>query len=140
MQGRSRHQIQMKQASSPRRSGACQVSTALVQRSSPWGISAAVLLFLCSGVNVVVIKDLRVPAAVSDCLWLVRRYGVLHHDLPGVHWEVSVVERPIKLFLCTRLIGRVMVRCKVWVSKCFCRLDTFPWVKDQHVFEQIDGY
>lgn len=47
------------------RSGSCHTSTALVPHPNLLGISAAVLLLLCSGIDVVVIEDLGVPAYVS---------------------------------------------------------------------------
>lgn len=65
VQGKSRHQFLRKQASS-QRSGSCHTSTALVPRSSLLGISATVLLLLCSGIDVVIIEDFGVPALVSD--------------------------------------------------------------------------
>ena len=50
------------------KSQSCHTSAALVPRSSLLGISAAVLLVLCSGINVVVIEDFRVPATVNTCV------------------------------------------------------------------------
>lgn len=59
----------------------------------------------------------------------------LHHDLPGVHRQIRIVEGPIEFLLCFWLIGWVMVRCKVWVCERLAGLDTFSGIEDQHALQ-----
>lgn len=63
----------------------------------------------------------------------------IHHDFPRVDGQVCIVERPIELLLRNWLISRVVVWGEVWVSKSLLRSYTLLGVKDQHVFQEIDG-
>jgi hypothetical protein len=63
----------------------------------------------------------------------------LHHYFPCIRWEIRIVERPIELFFRNWLIGRVMVRREVWMSQSIGSSDPLPWVKDKHLFEQVNG-
>jgi hypothetical protein len=64
----------------------------------------------------------------------------IHHNLPCVDWQVSIVERPVKLLLSHRLIGRVVVWRKVFVRKGLCCCDALLGVEDQHSLEEVDCY
>lgn len=40
----------------------------------------------------------------------------VHHNFPGVHGEVCIVETPVKLICSFRFIGRVMIGSNIFVS------------------------
>lgn len=67
-------------------------------------------------------------------------HSYLHHNLPCVNRQVSVVETPVELLLGDGLIRGIVVRCKVLVAQglggCYPRLG----VKDQHALQQIHRY
>lgn len=74
----------------------------------------------------------------STCTWLAKHFNIeaavnLHHDFPCVNGQISIVERPIELLFSDWLIGRIVVRRKVWVSECLLRSYTLLRVKDEHV-------
>ena len=58
-----------------------------------------------------------------------------HHDFPRIHWQVSVIERPIKFFVGDRLICRVVVWRQVFVSKSISRPYPTPWVEHEHLLQ-----
>lgn len=95
------------------------------------------LLALCTGIHVVVVKNLRVPGKVSDCRTF--RGECSHHDFPCVNGEIRIVERPVELLFRTRLVGGVVVGSKVWVGESLLSLDTLSRVEYEHVLEQVDG-
>lgn len=80
-------------------------------------------LVLTRIVNVVEIEDLGI-----------------HHNLPGVDREISIVERPVERLLSFGLVGRVVVRGEVRMCERFCSADTGSWVEDQHLFEQVESH
>lgn len=77
-------------------------------------------LILTRVVNVVEVEDLRV-----------------HHDLPCVNGQVSIVERPVERLFRLGLVGRVVVRSEVWMCERFSGADTCAGVENEHLFEQI---
>lgn len=69
--------------------------------------------------------------------WLTEDVRV-HHDLPRVHWEVCVVERPVKHLGSDRLVGWVVVRREVLVCQAVGGRDTGTRVEDEHLLEQVE--
>lgn len=87
--------------------------------------------------DIMIIKDLGIPRwkreplatflffiivffrlALSKCERL-----LLHHNFPGVYWQIGVVEGPVKFLLSYGLVARVVVRGKVFVGKSFAGSD-----------------
>ena len=64
----------------------------------------------------------------------------VHHDLPRVNREVRVVERPIELLRCLRLVRRVVVGRDVLVPERVCRSDPLARVEHEHLLQQVDRY
>ena len=64
----------------------------------------------------------------------------VHHDLPSVHRQVRIVERPVKHLCRNRLVRGVMVRSEVFMRQCFRRRDTGPGVEYEHLFKQVERY
>lgn len=64
----------------------------------------------------------------------------VHHDLPGIDRQLRVVERPIELLAGDGLVRGVMIRCDVLVRERLGGIDTFTWVEDEHLLEQIERY
>lgn len=63
----------------------------------------------------------------------------LHHDLPCIDGQVSIVETPIELLLSYRLICRVMVGREIVVSKSLSGGYALLGVKDKHTLEKINS-
>ena len=57
----------------------------------------------------------------------------VHHHLPGVDWQVSIVEAPVELLLCLWLVRRVMIRRDVFVRESFGGCYPFPRIEDEHL-------
>ena len=62
----------------------------------------------------------------------------VHHDLPGVYRQISIVETPIKDLLGGRLVCWVVVWRQVFVRQGLGGRDTSAGVKDEHLFEQVE--
>lgn len=89
---------------------------------------------MCGSIDVVVVQDLGVPAT-GQRQWPVGVLSFnLHHDFPCVYGQIGIVERPIKLLLCNRLVGRVVVRGQVRVGEGLLRSDALLRIEDEHVF------
>jgi hypothetical protein len=91
-------------------------------------------------VNIVEVEDLRVPARPvleANETESSPRFSI-HHDLPGIHRKVGVIERPIKLLLGLRLVGRVVVGREVFVRKCFPSADSLLGIENEHSLQEID--
>jgi hypothetical protein len=63
----------------------------------------------------------------------------VHHHLPSVDGQVGIVKAPVEHLGSGGLIGRVMVRSQVLVSETVSSGDTLAGVKDQHLFQQVEG-
>ena len=78
-----------------------------------------------------------------SCQQSVHREGLVlkrvHHDLPGIHGQISVVERPVELLLGLRFISRVVVGGKVFVCKRVGGRDSFLGIEDEHFLEEVHG-
>lgn len=72
-----------------------------------------------------------------------RRFPVpgllVHHNLPCVHRQVRVVERPVELLLRHRLVGRVVIRREVFVRESVACSHSCSRVEDEHSLEEVDG-
>jgi len=68
----------------------------------------------------------------------IEDFGV-HHNLPCVNRQISVVEAPIELLLGHRLVGRVMVWRKVLVLECLGCRDALLGIEDEHALEEVDS-
>jgi hypothetical protein len=64
----------------------------------------------------------------------------VHHHLPGVDWQVSIVEAPVKLLLRFRLIRRVVIWRDVFVCESFVSSYPFPGIKDKHLVQKVKRY
>jgi hypothetical protein len=63
----------------------------------------------------------------------------IHHDLPGIDWQVGIIERPIELLLSLGFIGGIVVGGEVRVGQSVGSSDTCTGVEDEHALEQLDG-
>ena len=127
------------------------LAAALVLRVAIWGgiksgsepfvfLLAVASIIIIWGVHVVVIQDLGVPGNSSAIVPCVPVSGNdIHHDLPGIYRQVCVVEGPIELLFCNRLIGGVVVWRKIRIGKGVASLDAFPGVEYQHALEKFNG-
>ena len=61
----------------------------------------------------------------------------IHHDLPGVHRQIRIVERPVEFLLCLGLVGGIVVGSKVLVRQSLTGADSLLGVKDQHSFQKV---
>lgn len=64
----------------------------------------------------------------------------IHHDLPRINRQISVVETPVELLLGLWLVGGVVVGCEVRVGEGLAGLYARSWVEDEHAFEKFDGW
>lgn len=64
----------------------------------------------------------------------------VHHHLPSINGQIRIVEAPVELFSRSGLVRRVVVRRQVFVCETVRRVDTCSRVKDEHLFEQVEGY
>lgn len=92
-----------------------------------------------SGFDVVVIKNLRVPADKSARFPSHSSWVFIHHNLPCVDRQVGVVETPIKLLLGNRLISGVMVRAKVVMGERLGCRNALLGVEDEHPLKKVDS-
>lgn len=78
--------------------------------------------------------------SVSSLLLVLKApLEVIHHDFPCVHREIRVIKGPVKLLLCHRLIGGIVIWCQIFVCKTFCSLDSLLGIENEHSLEKIDG-
>lgn len=64
----------------------------------------------------------------------------VHHDLPRIDWQFRVVERPVELLVRDWLVRGVVIRCNVLVRERLGGIDTFTWVEDEHLLEEVECY
>ena len=64
----------------------------------------------------------------------------VHHHLPGIDWQVSIVEAPVELLLRFRLIGSVVIWRDVFVCESFGGRYPFPGIKDEHFVQKVERY
>jgi len=64
----------------------------------------------------------------------------IHHDFPGVNWQVRIVKRPVELLLCCWLICRVVIRRQILMCQTRFRRNPFLRIKDKHSLEKINRY
>lgn len=63
----------------------------------------------------------------------------VHHDFPGVHWQVGIVEAPVERFVCLGLVRWVVVWREVRMRERFGCADTSARVKHEHLLQQIQS-
>jgi hypothetical protein len=63
----------------------------------------------------------------------------VHHHLPRIDRQVRIVEAPVKLLRRRGFVRRVVVRREVFMGETVGRVDTCSRVKDEHLFEQVEG-
>lgn len=94
-------------------------------------------------VDVVEVEDFRVPGHVS---WrstgevdpgAERERENIHHNLPCVHWQIRIVERPVEFLLRFRFVGWIVVGREVFVRKPITGANSLLRVKDQHALQKI---
>lgn len=123
--------------------------------------------FHCRGItpsfDIVIIKDFGIPAkhASQPCVFSsflpkgsaderTTSSGILlfsvfvellvHHNFPSVHWQICIIEGPVKLLFCNGFVGSIVVWGEVFVGKGFSGLNSLSGVKNQHIFKEVDCY
>jgi len=61
----------------------------------------------------------------------------VHHHLPGVDWQVSVVEAPVELLFRFRLVRRVVIWRDVFMCESFGGSYPFPGIEDEHLVQKV---
>lgn len=89
-------------------------------------------------IYVVVVQDFRVPDAVALANapkqdLRNRDSWDVHHDFPRINREIRVIERPVEFFFGNRLIRRIVIRSKVWMSKSLAGADALLRVEHKHL-------
>ena len=74
--------------------------------------------------------------------WLIprereRERESVHHNLPCIHRQVRIVERPVEFLLRFRFVGWVVVRREVFVRKPITGANSLLRIKDQHALQKI---
>lgn len=70
---------------------------------------------------------------------LLTQYFTVHHDLPGVDWEIGIVEAPIELLSGDGFVGWVVVGSNVFVLETFSGVYSLSRIEDQHLLEECEG-
>jgi hypothetical protein len=119
-------------------------------------------MVITASLDVVIIKDLGIPAETyrvshahfllllrsnkkvrwkstpSGRLILVFIKLLVHHDFPGINWKVRVIERPVELLFCYRLVRRVMVWGEIFVCQGVGCLYSLLGIEYKHVLEEFN--
>ena len=101
------------------------------------GIALASAAALCRALSRSLDHAIRLGLLVG-VLGLEVKELLIHHNLPCVHWEVGVVERPVELLPGYWLVCWVVVWREVLVREGVGRLDTLAWVENEHALEKVD--